>query len=302
MIPFTQPARWPSDVAPSRFASLILSEPPGAGGIGLIGIADDLGVRLNNGRPGAKEAPTAFRAALAKYGASDPPGWEWPQVFDAGDVTAAEGNDEKALQETHRRVTAVVSAVLDLGLIPVGIGGGHDLTFPFVRAVAQRNRGLRGVYFDAHLDVRETMGSGMPFRKLIEECGVAGLQVFGASPLVNSKEHWEWFTAHGGHFGSAAELEGGGTPMLPRPCFVSVDLDVLDSAYAPGVSALNPCGLTPAVIEKAAQAAGRSESVRCFDIMELNPVVDPSGRTARVAAHIFLSFLRGFASRGRASS
>ena len=79
----------------------------------------------------------------------------------------------RTLEATHRRVTAATTALLDAGLFPIAIGGGHDLTFPFVRAIAAEHSGLAGVYFDAHLDVRETRGSGMPFRRLVEDCGVS---------------------------------------------------------------------------------------------------------------------------------
>lgn len=89
--------------------------------MGLIGLADDLGVRLNSGRPGAKGGPSAFRAALARYGSSDA---AWPGVFDAGDVDPAPGDDAAALDRTHARVTEAVAALLDAGLLPVGVGGG----------------------------------------------------------------------------------------------------------------------------------------------------------------------------------
>jgi formiminoglutamase len=82
-----------------------------------------------------------------------------------------------------------------------------------------------------------------------------------------------------------------------RRAFVSLDLDVFNAAHAPGVSALNPSGLTPREIEGVVSAAGRNAAVSCFDIMELNPDFDPDGRTARLAAHMFLVFLRGLGSR-----
>jgi formimidoylglutamase len=271
--------------------------------IGLIGLADDLGVRLNNGRPGAKGGPAAFRAALAKYGVADPQRWDWPRVFDAGDIVPAAGEGEAALHETHRRVTEAVRAILELGLVPVGIGGGHDLTFPFVRAVAEdairRGQGsLSGVYLDAHLDVRPTVGSGMPFRRLVEECGVHRLEVYGLNEFANSREHAAWFQEHGGtiHFG---EMACPGLGIFPGgDLFFSTDLDVAAAAVAPGVSATNPGGWSAATMEAWARAAGRCAGVRCFDIMELNPAFDVDGRTARLAAHLFLSFLRGFAERG----
>lgn len=299
-VPHTRPGVWPAEVSTSRAAALTERASPDECTIALIGLADDLGVRLNNGRPGARDGPAAFRQALARYGVADPHGWVWPRIFDAGDVVPAEGTSEASLHETHRRVTEATGAILDLGLLPVAIGGGHDLTFPLVRAIAARVPRLAGVYFDPHLDVRETAGSGMPFRRLIEECGVAELVNAGFNPLVNSREHTAWFLEHGGrildHPPTTHPLPT--TGKMPRgDVFVSFDLDVLDCAHAPGVSAHNPCGWTPPMAEAAVLAAARHPGLRCFDIMELCPAHDVQGRTARLAAHLFLTFLRGIAER-----
>jgi len=287
--PHTQPARWPAKLSAARFASTIRRDAPDGCAVALLGLPDDTGVKLNHGRPGAARGPAAFRAALARYGAADPAGNPWPAVFDAGDVRPG-----RTLDETHARVTAATGALLDAGLLPVAIGGGHDLTFPFVRAVAARFPRLGGIYFDAHLDVRETPGSGMPFRRLVEDCGVTSLQVHGFRPMVNAREHLAWFLAHGGQIGPA-----GGRVALPggRNLFASFDLDVLDAAHAPGVSALNPAGWTVREAEAWVRACGADPRVRCFDLMELNPAHDADGRTARVAAHLFLTFLGGFVER-----
>jgi formimidoylglutamase len=270
--------------------------------VALIGLPDDEGVKLNNGRPGAKDGPRALRAALAGYGVAAPDGFQWPRIFDAGDVVPG-----KDIHETHQRVTEATAALLEHKLFPIGVGGGHDLTFPFVRAVASGSRAqgaeaqappLAIVYFDAHLDVRDTVGSGMPFRSLVEHCGVRELHVFGLNTFANTHEHTEWFKAHGGrvhHVKPAA-----GTPIQLPPhgnCAVSFDMDVLDAASAPGVSAINPCGWSVSQAEPWLLAAGRSERVKSFDIMELNPAYDEGGRTARVAAHLLLTFLRGFSER-----
>lgn len=273
----------------SRVADLVESEDPEGCRVALLGLADDRGVVLNGGRPGAAHGPEAFRAALARYGSAAPEGVRWPRIFDAGDVAPGD-----SLGETHDRVTRAVFHLLDQGLLPVGIGGGHDLTFPFVRAVAQRTEeSLAGIYLDAHLDVREEEGSGMPFRRLVEDCGVGSLHARGLDAYANSAEHRRWFRANGGR----EEGFGPDDPWPSGPLFFSLDLDVLDQAHAPGVSAMNPSGWRPAEVEAWVRAAGRNPSVVCFDIMELSPPWDEGGRTARLAVRLFLAFLHGYAER-----
>ncbi|MEO0631838.1 MAG: arginase family protein, partial [Planctomycetota bacterium] len=164
----------------------------------------------------------------------------------------------------------------------------------FVRGVAAAVGGIpAGVYLDAHLDVRDTEGSGMPFRRLVEQCGVQRLDVVGLDPFVNSREHTQWFTEHGGRIDAIAVQDN----WSDDPMFFSIDLDAIDAAHAPGVSARNPSGMSTTDAAAWASAAGRCDRVRCFDIMELCPPRDEGARTTRLAAHLFLSFLKGFAER-----
>jgi len=291
-IPRTTPPVYPDAIPDTKFASTIERDDPTGCAVALLGIPDDTGIAFNNGRPGAREGPAALRAALATMGTAEPNGWDWPKVFDAGDIEVAH-ND---LHATHDRVTEATSAILDLGLFPIAIGGGHDLTFPFVRAVSQRHGAMHGIYFDPHLDVRETDGSGMPFRALVECGAAASLRIHGFDPMSNSRAHTDWFLSHGGRID---EITGPQDPWSTAPTFVSLDLDVLDAAHAPGVSAMNPNGWTPDTAARWAHAAGAIASVACFDIMELSPPHDDQGRTARLAARLLLTFLRGYAERTR---
>lgn len=315
MIDHVVAAGWGATTA-ARLASRVRpleSHLVGEGGVCLLGLADDTGVAMNGGRVGAKDGPRAFRAALARLGVAEPMGANGgagpvlASVFDAGDVVPG-----ATLEETHRRVTAAAREISRRGLFVVGIGGGHDLTFALVRGVIESGRAItRGVYLDAHLDVRGEAGSGMPMRALVEECGVKSLACIGAQQTVNSREHGEWFARHGGRVHEngvldqphelARVLRGGDELGASVMAFVSIDLDGIDGAHAPGVSAVNPAGCTGAQAARLARAAGACPSVACFDIMELNPAFDVDGRTARVAAHLFLSFLLGLADRpGRA--
>lgn len=267
--------------------------------VALIGLPDDTGVELNHGRLGARNGPSAFRAALNRYGVAmplDEPGNNraYPRVFDAGDIVLGE-----TIHETHDRISETVEALIARGLFPIAIGGGHDLTYAFIRGVARAlgpNPPMTGAYIDAHLDVRPEVGSGMPMRSLLENGYVTNLRCIGLNPLVTLHEHAEYFRSRGG----VIHL----TPPPPDqmfepglPAFLSLDMDAFDGAHCPGVSAVHPCGLSPREVEPLIRAAGRNPQVRSFDIMELNPDVDPSERSARLAAHMFLTFLRALGER-----
>lgn len=286
--PHTRPGTWPNETPHSKLASRLKSSPDGCQ-VALLGVPDDTGVKLNNGRPGAASGPNALRFALARYGVAEPHDWVWPSIWDAGDVEVVPGN----LHATHDRVTEATIAIIEQGVLPIMIGGGHDLTYPFVRAVAEFHKPMHGIYFDAHLDVREEIGSGMPFRKLIETGCAESLRIHGLDPYANTREHVEWYSANGGRVAGRSHDDD----WLAQATFVSLDMDVFDSAYAPGVSAHNPCGWSPMLGEQWVYQAGRHKQVKCFDIMELSPPHDRDGRTARLAARMLLAFLRGFAER-----
>ncbi|MBN8643872.1 MAG: formimidoylglutamase [Planctomycetes bacterium] len=323
--PHTQPGTWP-DIGVGRFAASIARGDASGCRVALVGLADDLGVRLNNGRPGAAEGPTAFRAALARFGTA----WDAEseldldvKVFDAGDVTPAPGNDAAALHKTHTRVTEALTAVHAAGMVPVCVGGGHDLTFPAVRALAlsqgEMGGAVGGINVDAHLDVRETVGSGMPFRALIEGgfLDARKFTVVGAGLFANTREHHQWLTSRGARvlgvegvmeydvsdadtFARTMRKAAIGSSQRLGTGFVSIDLDSMDASCAPGVSAMNPMGLSVRQVEQIARRAGEHPAVKHFDLMELSPPNDRpagAGMTARIAALLFLSFIRGFAER-----
>ena len=314
-LPHTTPAEWPEARA-GRFAATIRTAAPDGCRVALLGLPDDTGIALNHGRSGAAEGPGAFRAALAAFGTT----WDGlagralnVPIFDAGDVNPAPGGNEAALMETHARVAAAAAALHERGLVVACVGGGHDLTLPTVATLAKATGGpVGGINLDAHTDVRETVGSGMPFRRLIET-GALDPRRFveaGLSRFANAREHVEWLSSRGATLVPVEEvLELGvlarnwldaalsGPDPKKATAFVSIDLDGLDGAEVPGVSAVNPMGVPIPGACHLAEAAGAESRVRHFDVMELSPPNDPSGRSARVAALLFLSFIAGFTTR-----
>lgn len=310
-ISHTTAARWPA-LRPDRFAAGIRTDRPDGCALALLGLPDDTGIKLNGGRPGASEGPAAFRAALASFGTT----WDGragrrlsAAVFDAGDVEPARGDDERAMFETHARVEQAVGELHARGLVVICVGGGHDLSLPAITALSRSAGGpLGGINVDAHLDVRERVGSGMAFRRLIEGGFVAPrwFAEVGLGRFVNDEADLRWLADKGATLVSADSVLGATLPVSrlrdvafahAPAAFVSVDLDGLDAAQAPGVSAPNPMGLVVRHAAELVEAAGAAPNVRHLDLMELSPPHDHAGRTARLAAFLLLTFVAGFEAR-----
>jgi formiminoglutamase len=147
----------------------------------------------------------------------------------------------------------------------------------------------------------------MPFRRLIDGGWLdAGHFVeLGLGRFANEQRDFEWLRARGAELLLVDDvLRHGLRPdaLLDHALrsgvgFLSIDLDGLDAAVAPGVSARNPHGLRVEHAAELAEAAGARSSLRHFDVMELCPTHDSEGRTARTAAYLLLSFMAGYARR-----
>ena len=288
--------------------------------IAVLGLPDDTGVVLNNGRPGAAQGPDAFRAALARFGNpfDATTGHELGTRFlDCGDIICSDHPaPEIRLRENHDRASEAIESLQSAGFVTVGIGGGHDGSFAFARGVARslqrndRESRIAGINLDPHLDVRETIGSGMPFRQLIEQqyLDPARFVELGTGRFSNSRDHFEYLTCRKSYPVTIDRLLSDPVGSMDHAFdtafdsglsgFVTIDLDALDGSFATGVSAVNPMGVSPAIAAAVAERAGETAAVRHFDIMELCPAHD-DGRSARVAALLFIHFLAGFERRPR---
>jgi len=254
-----------------------------------------------------------------------------------------------------------VAALLARDVLPIVLGGGHDLTFATVAALAKHHgEPIGGVNIDAHLDVRpginDQITSGTPFRRILEtlpDVDGSRFVVLGPHGNRNAKAHVDWLRGRGGQIltlaearrlgleaamevalaracgvdstrrhgdtetkhGEESSLEGSCNPPCPdsvSPClrvettshaaalFVSLDIDSVAQAYAPGCSAPSPDGFRPDELLQLAFLAGRHASVACFDVMEVNPRYDLDDRTAALAAAAVVHFLFGLAARRRA--
>ena len=274
--------------------------------VALVGFPSDEGVRRNGGRTGAADGPAAIRQALYKLTPDAERFGAFADLLettaDLGDVPVTGG-----VEADQERLGEVLAPLLADGVVPVVLGGGHETSFGHFLGYARAGRDVEILNWDAHADVRPLKDgrahSGSPFRQALEHGSGRCLRyiVAGLQPHSTARAHLDFVAGRGGEVIWRHELDAGRIRTLAdglaRPALATFDLDAVDAASAPGVSAPNPGGLPAALWLQAAYAMGRSPHVASMDVVELNPAFDLDGRTARLAALTVWHFLRGLAER-----
>jgi formiminoglutamase len=236
---------------------------------------------------------------------------------DAGDANVHSTDVTKSRAAIRSAVNEVlVTAPLAL---PVVLGGDHSITVPSFEAVRAAVGGPIGlVQLDAHMDLRNLDDggptNGTPVRELIEAGVVQGKHVvqIGLRAFANAGPYREFAMTNGvTQFSARQVVREGMDVLIDRALhtagdgtvgiYVTVDMDVLDQAYGPGVAAMGPGGITVWQLFEAVLALGQRSGVRAFDIVELDPTQDPRRVTTRTAAFAMLTFLTGYALGRRAS-
>ncbi|MEL6612185.1 MAG: formimidoylglutamase [Bacteroidota bacterium] len=268
----------------------------------LIGFPSDEGVRRNGGRLGAAAGPAAIRRALY---AMTPDASNYDafvallgHTADLGDVRVT--GDVEADQQ---RLGDVLAPILADGILPIVLGGGHETTYGHVLGYVGAGLTPEILNWDAHADVRpypQGAHSGSPFRQAIEAGQCTRYRVAGLQPHRTAHAHATFVREHGDlvwqHELDASRVMGIAADAR-APTLATFDLDAVDAAHAPGVSAPNAGGLSAALWLHAAYETARSPHVTSFDVVEFNPTYDVDGRTARLAALTVWTFLKGLAER-----
>jgi formiminoglutamase len=274
--------------------------------VAMIGHADDRAVVNGRGRPGAAQGPAELRRYFSRLTPGDRGELARISLHDLGDATPELGG----IEEVHAGVEEAALEALRVGACVVLLGGGHDGAYASHSALLRATTGrVQGINVDAHLDVRPLrdglITSGTPFRRLAERWGDRyGLAELGIQPQHNARAHRDWATARGFHIvelheirGRVADAFGEALRVDAEAMAVSLDLDSVAAASAPGVSAPCPDGFSAADLYACARLAGRDRRVRILDVMELAPPLDVDGRTARLGAAAIWHFLAGVAER-----
>lgn len=204
---------------------------------------------------------------------------------DAGDLAFSEG-------EAFGGIEAGIGAILDQGNRPVSLGGDHSITFPIVKAVAKRYPDLTIFHFDAHPDLYEEfegnrLSHACPFARIMES-GLAKRLVQLGIRTINRHQR-EQATRYGVEVVEMRALPAYDRLKSQGPVYVTFDMDVLDPAFAPGISHREPGGMS--VREAIAHLHAIQGEIVGADVVEYNPVRDVSGMTATVAAKILKEIL-----------
>ncbi len=259
-------------------------------GVTVIGVPLD---RNSSFKRGAAKAPNAIREALqspssnlcAENGIDLGSNTNW---FDAGDV--GEIGIEPSLAQVEDRIEELVSP----GSPVVALGGDHSITWPIVRAHARAFPSLSILHLDAHPDLYDELDGNReshacPFARIMEE-GLADRLVSIGIRTRNPHQR-EQAERFGVETICAGESPGEALSTLKPPLYLSVDLDVLDPAFAPGISHTEPGGLSTRDVLDIIHA------LPCpligADIVELNPDCDFNGVTAMVAAKLLKEVMAG---------
>ena len=235
---------------------------------------------------GAALGPGAIRAALWS-GASNltsekgvdlgAPG----ALLDEGDLSLHEDAADRG------RIEKAVAGLLDRGLKPLLLGGDHSVTYPAVRVVAARHPNLRILHFDAHPDLYDEyegnrFSHACPFARIMEE-GLAerlvqvGIRTANAHQVAQAKRFGVETVAMSAFDADAVRIPRG-------PLYITIDLDALDPAFAPGVAHREPGGLS---VRDLIRVLHRVKGpVVGADIVELRPASDVDGVTAVAASKL----------------
>jgi agmatinase len=243
---------------------------------------------------GPAEAPAAIRAALASDHMNMAAESGEDVAFDhAGDLSLDEGAGDVDL------IRDAATSAARGGMVPIFLGGDHMVSFPIVAGLAAVHGPLNILHFDAHPDLYDDyegdpLSHASPFARIMEGGHARRLVQVG---IRTANRHCrEQAARFGVETVAMADFAPAAVPIPDAPLYVSIDLDALDPAFAPGVSHHEPGGLSVRDILSVLHRI--SGPIVGADIVEYNPRRDINDMTAVVAAKL-VKELAALAAKGR---
>jgi formiminoglutamase len=263
---------------------------------------------------GACEFPDAFRRSwksFTTYNLDEDIDLTTMKVLDAGDVQMHVTDIHKC----HENILQASSLLHDhfKNSKVCAIGGDHSITAMMVKGLKQTkpNEKIGILQFDTHFDLRDLSdngpSNGTPMRNLIESGVVEGQNMYniGLHGFFNTKDLKEYADEQGVNYITLRQARKKGILETVERCleelsskvdtiYLTVDMDVLDIACAPGVPASTPGGMTTEELLEGVMAVGRHPKVNAMDIVCLDPLKDTQAQpTVKLGTHVFLTFLSG---------
>ena len=303
------PLKVPRFAGPSTFARLPRLDEVDRADVAIVGVPFDTGVSY---RPGARFGPIAVRQAsrlLRGYHPGlDVMPFTTQQVVDAGDIACTPFDIAEAISQ----IEAGAKDLLRFATKIVTIGGDHTIALPLMRALHEVHGPMALLHFDAHLDTWDAyFGAaythGTPFRRAWEEgllLEATSMHVGTRGPIFTPQDLVD-DAGFGFKIISSMELaETGVATSIERikervgesPLYVSIDIDVLDPAFAPGTGTPEAGGLTSRELLQILRGL-RDTNIVGADVVEVAPAYDHAELTAIAASHVTYEFVSLFALR-----
>lgn len=277
--------------------------------VAIVGVPFDTGVSY---RPGARFGPNHVRESsrlLRPYNpAANVSPFATQQVVDAGDIAANPFDIEEAISSIHKSY----DQLLERAKRVVTIGGDHTITLPILRSLKAKHGPISVVHFDAHLDTWDSyFGAdythGTTFRRASEEglldpegCMHIGIRgpLYAAKDLTDDKAlGFQIFSSvEFQDLGVSAAIEKMKARVGKRPMYISIDIDVLDPAHAPGTGTPEAGGLTSRELLSLLRATAGMNVVGA-DIVEVAPAYDHAQITGIAASHAMYELISAFAAK-----
>jgi formiminoglutamase len=271
---------------------------------------------------GASEYPEAFRRSwrsFTTYNLDDDVDLSEMIALDAGDVPM-HVTDIGKCHDNIIQASALVHSHFPHSKV-CAIGGDHSITAMMVKGMQQAkpSEKIGILQFDTHFDLRDMSdngpSNGTPMRNLIESGVVEGSNMYniGLHGFFNARDLKQYADDKGVNYFTLRTARKKGIAATVQQClvelllkvdtiYVTVDMDVLDIAYAPGVPASTPGGMTTEELLEGVLTAAKHPKVKAMDIVCLDPVKDTLVQpTVKLGTHVFLTFLTGVMLRGIAS-
>lgn len=267
---------------------------------------------------GASEFPEAFRRSwksFATYNLDNDVDLSTLKVCDLGDVKMHYTN----ILQCHQNIYEAMTGILKIfpNSLTVAIGGDHSITAMLLKGLKEVNKDqtIGILQFDTHLDLRDLKDhgptNGTPIRQLIETGTVKGKHIYniGLHGFFNTRSLIDYAKKHEVNMIPLRKARKEGINHTVKKVlevlnakvdliYVTVDMDVLDIAVAPGVPASTPGGMLTYELFECLETVGAHPKVKAMDIVCLDPLKDfPQQTTVKAGTHAFLSFLTGFKNR-----